>query len=160
MHSNFAIAVVLRRVVERAALGVWRQRGGVLLAALVAGSLAGYALVAGSGETSTALAQGAPSASGGDCASTVMAAIESPSAAVDQQAYQCMAPAYQQSVSEPGFVQQLAALQVPNVTAIHRLGSYATPAGGTLVYFAVDARAGSAGYVVSLGSDGKVLQIS
>ena len=70
-----------------------------------------------------------------------------------------MSPAFQQTVSEPTFVQQLQALRVANVTSINRLGTYQAPTGGTLVYFAVANSAGSVGYVVNLGPDGKVVQI-
>ena len=79
--------------------------------------------------------------------------------AAAQQAYQCMTPAFQQTVSEPVFVQQLQALRVPNMTIVNRLDAYQAPAGGMLVYYAVDTSGGSVGYVVSLGPDGKVVQI-
>jgi hypothetical protein len=71
-----------------------------------------------------------------------------------------MAPSFQQTMSEPSFVQQLQALRVPSVTRINRLGSYQAPTGGTLVYYAVDSSTRSVGYVVSLGADGRVVQIT
>jgi hypothetical protein len=158
MNTHVSASYLLRRVAVRAAAGVWRTRGRLLLALLTSVALFGY-VINRPPDVTSALAQGAPIGATADCANTVMSAIASPSPAAAQQAYLCMAPAVQQTVSEPAFVQQVQALQVPNVTSINRLGTYQAPTGGTLVYFAVDTSAGSVGYVVNLGPDGKVVQI-
>jgi hypothetical protein len=159
MNTHVRTAYLLRRIGARAAVGVWRNRGGVLLASLLSMALVGYVLISPGGARN-ALAQSAPTSASADCANTVMAAIASPSPAAAQQAYECMAPSFQQTMSEPSFVQQLQALRVPSVTRINRLGSYQAPTGGTLVYYAVDSSARSVGYVVSLGADGRVVQIT
>jgi hypothetical protein len=110
-------------------------------------------------DTPTALAQGAPAGAGAECANTVMTAIATASPTAVVQAYQCMSPTFQQTVSEQAFAQQLQALRVPNMSIVNRLGAYQTPAGGTLVYYAVDTSGPSVGYVVTLGPAGKVVQI-
>jgi hypothetical protein len=158
MNSNVRTLFLLRRVGERAALGMWRNRGGLALALLVSLGLLGYVLVSPGG-TAKAQAQSAPTSTSADCANMVMTALTSTSAAAAQQAYQCVEPAIQQTVSEPSFVQQLQALRVANASRIDRLGTYQAPTGNTLVYYAVDTSGGSVGYVVYLGPDGKVVQI-
>ena len=88
-----------------------------------------------------------------------MAAIADKSPAAAQRAYQCMAPTYQQRVTEQAFIQQIQTQSMPNVNKLARVGDYRTPTGGTMVYYAVDASGQSAGYIVYLGTDGKVLRI-
>jgi hypothetical protein len=56
-------------------------------------------------------------------------------------------------------VQQLQTQALPNVSAVSRVGDYHTQAGGSMVYYAVDANGQSIGYIVYLGQDGKVLRI-
>jgi hypothetical protein len=70
-----------------------------------------------------------------------------------------MDPSFQQRVSEQVFVQQMQAQSLPNVQKLARVGDYRTPAGGTMVYYAVDASGQSIGYIVYLSPDGKVLRI-
>ena len=88
-----------------------------------------------------------------------MAAIASKSPAAVQQAYQCMTPTFQQRVTEQAFVQQIQTQSLPNVNKLARVGDYRTPTGATMVYYAVDASSQSAGYIVYLGTDGKVTKI-
>jgi hypothetical protein len=152
---------VLRRVAVRAGVGVWRHRGGVLLAAIVSLALGAYVALTWSGEVPLPpLAQNGAVAASTDCADTAMAAIADKSPAAAQRAYQCMAPTVQQRLTEQAFVQQIQNQSVPNVSKLARVGDYRTPTGGTMVYYAVDASGGqSAGYIVYLGADGKVLRI-
>jgi hypothetical protein len=158
MDQNVSNWYLVRRVAVRTAAGIWQQRGRVLLAMVMSITLFWY-LTTRPIDTPSALAQGAPTGPAADCANTVMTAIASTSPAAAQQAYQCMTPAFQQSVSEPSFVQQLQGLRVPNISIVNRLGAYTTPAGATLVYYAVDTSGGSVGYIISAGPDGKVVQI-
>lgn len=158
MSQYLSKSILVRRVAVRTAAGVWQQRGRVLLATVMSITLFWY-VTTHPIDTPSALAQGAPTGAVADCANTVMTAITSTSPAAAQQAYQCMAPAFQQTVSEPVFVQQLQALRVPNISIVNRLGAYQAPAGGTLVYYAVDTSGGSVGFVISVGPDGKVVQI-
>jgi len=144
MNTHFSKSYVLCRVAVRAAMGVWRNRGRVVLALLMSIALFGYTITRPQ-DAPSALAQGAPIGATADCANTVMTAIESTSPAAAQQAYQCMAPAIQQTVSEPTFVQQLQALHVPDASRINRLATYPAPGGGTLVYFALDTSTRSVG---------------
>src|SRR5438067_12770346 len=95
---------LLRRVVARAGIGIWRHRGGVLVAALVAGGLSGYVALSGTGLSqvpgmSTSFAA-APAGGNGDCADAAMAAVADKSPTAAQRAYQCMDGSFQQRVSE------------------------------------------------------------
>jgi hypothetical protein len=158
---------MLRRVAARAAAGVWRHRGGVLLSALFSVVLASYIGFTWTGSVPLSLATGGPLTprSGGaasanmDCADTAMTAIADKSPAATQRAYQCMDATFQQRVTEQAFVQQMQAQKMPNVSKLARVGDYRTPAGGTMVYYAVDGVNQSAGYIVYLGQNGKVLKI-
>src|SRR5919201_5385246 len=157
MSTQTTTPHLLRRVVARAGVGVWQHRGGVLLAAVVSLALGAYVAMTWSGEAPLSLAQAVSVAAGTDCADTAMAAIADTSPAAAQRAYQCMAPAVQQRMSEQAFVQQIQSQSVPNVSKLARVGDYRTPTGGTMVYYAVDASGGqSAGYIVYLAADGKV----
>jgi len=150
---------LFRRVAARAGVGVWQHRGGVLLAAVVSLALGAYVAMTWTGEPPLSLAQRGSVGTTTDCADTAMAAIADKSPAAAQRAYQCMAPTYQQRVTEQAFVQQIQTQSVPNVNKLARVGDYRTPAGGTMVYYAVDASGQSAGYIVYLGADGKVVRI-
>jgi len=96
---------------------------------------------------------------GSDCADTAMAAITDKSPAVAQQAYQCMDPSFQQRVSEQAFTQQMQTSSMPSVDKLARVGDYHSPAGGTMVYYALDGGGQSVGYIVYLGQNGKVVKI-
>ena len=158
MNTQATTSYVLRRVAVRAGLGLWRQRTGVLLAAVASLGIGAYLFVTGPSGLMPALAQGAAVGGGSDCADTAMAAIADKSPSAAQRAYQCMAPAFRQRVPEQAFVQQIQAQALPNVTHIDRVGQY-QGASDTIVYYAVDGSNGSVGYMVYLGSDGKVLKI-
>ena len=159
MSTQATTPYLLRRVAVRAGVGVWQHRGSLLLAAVVALGLGVYAAMTWSGDVPLSLAQGASVGAATDCADTAMAAMTDRSPAAIQQAYQCMAPAVQQRVTEQAFIQQIQSQSLPNVNKLSRVGDYRTATGGTMVYYAVDARGQSAGYIVYLGPDGKVLRI-
>jgi hypothetical protein len=165
MSTQASAPYLLRRVAVRAGVGMWRHRGGVLLAAAVCVALGAYitinsASLAAIGSLSLGSASGLPGNMGNaDCADTAMAAIADTSPSVVQHAYQCMAPSFQQRVPEQVFVQQLRTQSAGAVKNVARIGDYHPPAGGTMVYYAVDTSGQSVGYIVYLGQDGKVLKI-
>jgi hypothetical protein len=159
MSTQTTTPYLLRRVAARAGVGVWQHRGSLLLAAVIVLALGAYTAMTWSGEVSPSLAQGVSAGAASDCADTAMAAMTDHSPAAMQRAYQCMAPAFQQRVSEQAFVQQIQAQSIPNVSKLSRVGDYRTASGGTMVYYAVDASGQSAGYIVYLGPDGKVVRI-
>jgi hypothetical protein len=164
MASSPGAAYLLGRVGARAGVGIWRHRGGVLLALVITVALGGYALLSSAGAVPSLLrTPGLPSATASgstDCADTAMAAIVDKSPAAAQRAYQCMDPTFQQRVSESQFLQQLRAQQMPPVDKLERVGDYHNPtSGGTLVYFALDGGGQSVGYIVYLTPDGKVQKI-
>ena len=88
-----------------------------------------------------------------------MAAITDKSPSVAQQAYQCMDTTFQQRVTEQAFTQQMQTARLPSVDKLARVGDYHSPAGGTMVYYALDGGGQSVGYIVYLGQNGKVLRI-
>src|SRR5713226_8547045 len=165
MSSQADTSYVLRRVAVRAAAGVWRHRVGVLLSALFSVALGSYIALGWTGSVPLSLANGlgtgtsAANSANGDCADTAMAAIADKSPAVAQRAYQCMDATFQQRVTEQAFVQQMQTQNMPNVSKLARVGDYKTPAGGTMVYYALDGANQSVGYIVYLGQNGKVLRI-
>ena len=157
---------MLRRVAVRAAVGAWRHRTGVLLSALFSIALGSYIAFTWTGSVPLSLASGNPLTTGsvvaranGDCADTAIAAIADKSPVAAQRAYQCMDATFQQRVTEQAFVQQMQTQNMPNVSKLARVGDYHIPAGGTMVYYAIDGANQSVGYIVYLGQNGKVLRI-
>jgi hypothetical protein len=81
-------------------------------------------------------------------------------AGIQQLAYQCMVDSYQQRVSEQQFSNQLHTTSRDlSITHVARVGTYDAPTGPTLVYYAVDTNSSSLGFIVYLGTNGKVLTI-
>jgi hypothetical protein len=161
MSTQAGASYMLKRVAVRAGVGVWRNRGGVMLAAIVAVAVTGYVAMSSTGLLPSALAAGGSgSLAGTDCADTAIAAVADKSTASVTKAYQCMDPSFQQRVPEADFVRQMQAQKMPNVDKLNRVGDYHTPSGGTMVYYALDSNAGqSVGYIVYVGQNGKVLRI-
>jgi hypothetical protein len=158
MRTQARTPHLLRRIAVRAGVGLWRHRGGVLLAVVVSAALGGYIGLTWSGAMLTSFAA-APQAGNSDCADTAMAAIADTSPAVTQQAYQCMDTTFQQRVSEQTFTQQMQTSRMASVDKLARVGDYHSPAGGTMVYYALDGGGQSVGYIVYLSQNGKVLKI-
>jgi hypothetical protein len=160
MSTPVSTPALLRRVAARAGIGVWHHRGGVLLAAAASAGLLAYVTLTSSGVLALPGASGSASVgTNPDCADTVMGAIAAQSASSAQRAYQCMDATFQQRVPEQVFVQQLQTRAMQNVSAVERVSDYHTPAGGTMVYYAMNANGQSAGYVVYVGKNGKILKI-
>src|SRR5690242_8457811 len=128
MSTQASAPYLVRRVAARAGVGVWRHRGGVLLAAAICVVVGGYvfmnsASLAAAGPFGLGSGPGFVGAPGSnDCADTAMAAIADTSNTVVQHAYQCMASSFQQRVPEQAFVQQLRTQAIPNVTNVSRVG--------------------------------------
>jgi hypothetical protein len=162
MSTQASALYLLRRIAVRAGVGLWRHRGGVLLAAVITAALSGYTTMTWSGAfptLPTSLAAGSSSVANADCADTAMAAIADKSPTVAQRAYQCMDATFQQRVTEQAFTQQMQTARLPSVDKLTRFGDYRTPTGGTMVYYALDGGGQSVGYIVYLGQNGKVLRI-
>ena len=158
MSTQLSAPAVMHRVAARTGAGIWRHRGGVLLALALTAAGAGY--IAFGSPTPALLSAGLGSTAGSDCADTAMAAVADKSPTAAQSAYQCMDPSFQQRVPEQTFVQQLQSQALPNVSTVSRVGDYRSQqTGGEMVYYAVDANGQSIGYIVYLGQDGKVLRI-
>ena len=138
---------------------MWRQRGAILVALAVVAAASAYATFGVSAQGPLQMGIGSSTPSGNDCADAAMAAIADKSPNAAQNAYECMAPSFQQRVPEQAFVQQVQAQAITNVQNVARVGDYPTAAGGTMVYYAVNASGQTVGYIVYLGQDGKVLKI-
>lgn len=158
MSTQVSASAVLGRVAARTGAGIWRHRGGVLLALALVAAGVGYMAFSNSSLMPAALGSNLGPGSS-DCADTAMAAIADKSPNAAQRAYQCMDPSFQQRVPEQMFVQQLQAQALPNVSTVSRVGDYHSQTGGSMVYYAVDANGQSIGYIVYLGESGKVLRI-
>ncbi len=151
---------VWQRIAVRAGSAVWRVRGSVLLGGIMLSAIGAYALFFEPVPSSAGLPV-ASSSTGHDCADTVMAALAG-SPGVQQQAYQCMDSTFQQRVTEQQFTTQLQTTGGGRgpITKVERVANYDAPSGTTLVYYAVDTSSQqSLGFVVYLGTDGKVLTI-
>jgi hypothetical protein len=88
-----------------------------------------------------------------------MAAVANKTSQNLQQAYQCMDQSYQQKVSEQQFSTQVKAAGSGPIAKVQRVGTHPEPNGSELVYFALDSGDQSIGYIVYLGSNGKVQKI-
>src|SRR5215468_6765201 len=90
MSTQVSAPSMVRRVAARAGVGMWRQRGGILVGLALIAAVTGYMALGATGDTPVA-AGSSPSASpSNDCADTAMAAIANKSPGVAQSAYQCM----------------------------------------------------------------------
>ena len=148
------------RVVNRALVGISRQKRSLVLGCGVVAAMVAYLTF---GVPTLASNTSTPAAAAPDCADAVMAAvIGHGTTAVQQQAYQCMDTSFQQRVSAQQFATQLQASGSSRgpITKVARVGTYDSPAGSTIVYYAVDTSSEqSLGFIVYLGQNGKVLTI-
>jgi hypothetical protein len=150
---------VWQRIAVRAGSALWRVRGSMLLGAIVLSAIGAYMLYFQPAQSSAGWAMN--SSTDQDCADTVMAALAG-SPGVQQQAYQCMDSSFQQRVTQQQFSTQLQTTGSGRgpITRVERVANYDAPGGATLVYYAVDTSSQqSLGFVVYLGTDGKVLTI-
>jgi hypothetical protein len=151
-------AAVLRRAPRRFALGIWRHRGQVLLGGVVALAIGAYELAAGPQLGNGVQVAGVQT--GGDCADTVMSAVSSQTPSSARSAYRCMSTNLRGQLTEDEFVSQVSAAAGPASSASDahptRVGEHRDPDGSRIVYFALDARGQSVGYIIYLGPDGKV----
>jgi hypothetical protein len=156
-HGSPAVG---KRVLGRTAAALWHQKVGIVAGLLIVGALGAYSTLAAPVQAPTRDAAAA-SLTAGDCADATISALVDRSPASMQQAYQCMDPSYQQRVSQQQFSTQIkAATGGPAVTRVQRVGTYEQPNGSELVYYALDSGNGqTVGYIVYLGSSGKVLKI-
>jgi hypothetical protein len=158
MSTQVSGSALLRRVAARTSVGIWRQRGGLLVALAALAAISGY-LAFGAVQAPLGASVGSAASANADCADTAMAAVADKSPGAAQRAYQCMDPSFQQRVSEQSFVQQVQAQALPNVNNVARVGNYQNQGGGSMVYYAVESNGQSIGYIVYLSQNGKVLRI-
>jgi hypothetical protein len=162
MTTRPSAPYLLRRIVERAGVGMWRNRGSMLFGVAVLAAMGGYTAYGVAG--ASAMADGAPAvaapaAVSTSCADVAMAAVTDKSTATIDKAYDCMDPSFQAKVSQADFVSQLPSDQLQPASKISRVGDYKGPGGDTMVYYALDGTNQSVGYIVYLGDSGKVLRI-
>jgi hypothetical protein len=159
MSTQVSGSALLRRVAARAGVGIWRQRGGLLVALAVVAAVSGYLAFGAAVQTPLGVNVGGSTSASADCADTAILAVADKSPGAAQRAYQCMDPSFQQRVSEQSFVQQVQSQALPNVNNVARVGDYRSQTGGSMVYYAVDSNGQSIGYIVYLNQNGKVLRI-
>jgi len=152
---------IWQRIVVRASQALWHVKGTLLIGAVVLTGVAVYAFmfVPAQSRAGTSAVSGS---AGHDCADTVMAALAGSTETQQEAAYQCMDTTFQQRVTPQQFVTQLdrSTTNRGPVTKVARVGTYDSPAGATLVYYAVDTNNDqSLGFIVYLGPNGKVLTI-
>jgi hypothetical protein len=149
---------VWQRVLARAAIGLWQQKQTLVVGTAIVAGMAGYLLFAAPNFALDSAASAGQRSS--DCADTVMAAVLGVGTpTVQQQAYNCMDPSFQQRVTQQDFANQFGAQTPAAISKVSRLGTYDAQSGAELVYYAVDAGQQSVGFVVYLNPDGKVTMI-
>ena len=155
---------IWQRIVVRAGQALWHVKGTLLIGAIVLGAAATYAFVYVPTQSRAGTSGASLLSSGGshDCADTVMSALAGSNETQQEAAYQCMDTTFQQRVTPQQFVSQLdrSTTNRGPITKVARVGTYDSPAGATLVYYAVDTNnEQSLGFIVYLGPNGKVLTI-
>jgi hypothetical protein len=149
---------VPRRVLGRTLHAIGRQKGTLLLYSGVVAAIMGYMAISAPSTPSSSVKSVSAEP---DCADTVMATVVGRGTPlVQQQAYQCMGADLQQQVLQDGLGSQYRTIASTAVSKVSRVGTHETDGGARLVYFAVDAGDQSVGFVVHVGPDGKVTQIS
>lgn len=150
------------RIALRMARGLWRGRKQVALSigALVLGGFV-VATSGGALDTPVASTDGANGQDQVACADATMTALVNNTPATVQQAYQCLAPSFQQRVSEQQFASQLPATGASGspTAKLARIGTYQQPDGSTIVYYALQSGGQAAGYVVYLDQQGRVVKV-
>ena len=145
---------ILQRVLFRAAVGLWAQRGVLIAGVVIVGAISSYVLFFEPPVTTEA------GVAASDCADTVMTAMAKSGDTNYTQAYQCMDSTFQQQISQQQFTTRLqASTSGRTITRVARVGSYDAPSGTELVYYAVDAGTQSVGFIIYLGANGRVLNI-
>src|SRR5438045_3812895 len=105
MKTQVSGSALLRRIAARAGVGIWHNRGSMLVALAAVAAMSGYVAFGTAGAPAAVAGGVSAAASANDnCADTAMAAIADKSPDAAQQAYQCMDPGFQQRVPEAEFV--------------------------------------------------------
>lgn len=143
--------IVAARVGARLGVALWHHRLALLVSGLLVGVLATVQLtMAGPSSTSDVA---------GDCADTTMAALTHVTDEGAHAAYACLDPAMRQGQGEDAFVRGLKARGDPPASQVTRVAERRSPNGGRVVFYSVDTRGDSVGYIVYLGPSGKVERI-
>jgi hypothetical protein len=150
-----------QRVATRAAIGLWHHKQTLIVGAIMLAAMATYVSMASPVVSLGSIGLTGRASGSQDCADTVMAAVLGIGAtSIQQQAYNCMDPSFQQRVSQQEFTTQFGTgSQAASITRVSRLGTYDSQSGADLVYYAVETPAQSVGFVVYLNPDGKVMMI-
>lgn len=152
-------SAVFQRVAYRTGVAGWRNRGSWLLAALVlAGVAGGYAALQARERVEVAGRQS--TGPGPDCADLVMAYVAWGEPDAGRRAYDCLGGPVAAAYTETEWRRQFSGnSQHREGATLSRVGEHATADGGRLIFYSLDRRDGSVGYVVYLGSRGKVLRV-
>ena len=138
---------ILGRVALRTGIALWRHRLGLILAGVIVVAFGAYELTFAG-----------PTVSNGDCADTAMAALPHVNDASARAAYACLGPSMR-TTSEDQFVATLQERAISSGQA-SRVADRHTSDGGKIVFFTVSASdMPSVGYIVYLGSDGKIVKV-
>ncbi len=138
---------LLGRVAVRTGVALWRQRIALIVAGLLVVAFGAYSLTFAG-----------PSVASGDCADTAMQALTRVNDATARAAYACLGPEMR-TTSEDQFVATLQQRAISSGQA-NRVADRQTPDGGKIVFFTVSAgNMPSVGYIVYLGSDGKIVKV-
>lgn len=139
--------LLLGRIALRTGVALWRQRLGLIAAALAITAFSAYQLTfAGWSVTN------------GDCADTAMAALTNVTDSSARAAYACLGPGMR-TTTEDAFVTSMRQRATAAGQA-NRVADRRSPDGGKIVFFTVSATdMASVGYIVYLDSQGRVTKV-
>jgi hypothetical protein len=126
---------------------------------VVVGAMSAYLTLSGAVGPWSGRWVGAAGLDGADCADATMAAVTLRTPDSAQAAYHCLAPRFQQTVSEQQFTSQLGSTPALADARVSRVGTHAMANGTTLVYYALESRTESVGYIIYLDANGRVADI-
>jgi hypothetical protein len=140
------LSFILSRIAVRTGVAIWRHRLAWLAATLLVSAFGVYQL-----------SFAGPSVSNGDCADTTMAAITRVDDQVARAAYACLDPGMRKT-SEEQFVSDLRQRDAAR-GHVSRVAEQRTTDGGRLVFYTVQGRGPTIGYIVYLDARGRVVKV-
>jgi hypothetical protein len=141
--QTMPFSTILARVVARTGVAIWRHRFACLAAAIAVAALGADQLVSAG-----------PTTINGDCADATMAAVTTTSDDVAHAAYACLSSDLH-GTPEDAWIAGMRRSAAPR-GQFSRVADTRTSDGGQMVFYAVESRGQSIGYIVYLASDGRV----
>jgi hypothetical protein len=146
---------ILARIATRSGGAFWRHRIAWFTTAVVVSAFGVYQLTYARASLPTSTAA---SATGGDCADTMIAAATVLDDDMARATYACLS-SDMRTLSEDDFVAGMRQADMQGGVP-SRIGDKRTVDGGWIVFFTIDQRGETSGYKIYLDTQGKVLRIA